>query len=325
MITQSLLPLSAAGAIRKELSEVITTFRNGVPVWLLTKYSNVNDVFPSVDYDYQSLIPVSNFKSPINYRYTRNSSHKKSSSGFHAFYPSGVLRPWNGYEFRRIFNQRQLSHVLLFLLEQHLFRDPVPYQYIARLCRDDISKMEEKSHLTDRSEHVYDISPITDFPSWVIQAWVTIAPKGLSANFEISLPVCKSQIPTQSLVTVTARLHSSAKLRTRKVIIDQNAIDEYRKIDKNQYLIISICNSCLSITWTCSKILFIFHTLTLLSILDVTTLFQLPIVNASNWMILAKWASSIFTSSVVSNFQTYKFFLRKTQLSLRFFVLFLFV
>lgn len=32
MITQSLLPLSAAGAIKYKLSEVITILRNGVPV-----------------------------------------------------------------------------------------------------------------------------------------------------------------------------------------------------------------------------------------------------------------------------------------------------
>jgi len=45
-----------------------------------------------------------------------------------------------------------------------------------------------------------------------MQACVTIAPSGLSASFDINLPVSKSQTPTQSLVTVTAKLHSSAKL-----------------------------------------------------------------------------------------------------------------
>lgn len=78
---------------------------------------------------------------------------------------------------------------------------------------------------------------------------------------------------------------------------------------RSVYLIMSICNSCLSITCTCSKILLMFHTLTLLSILDVTTLFQFPTVSASNWMILAKCASSTFTSSDVSSDQTYRFFL----------------
>lgn len=46
----------------------------------------------------------------------------------------------------------------------------------------------------------------------VIQACVTIAPNGLSASLDINLPVCKSQTPTQSLVTVAAILPSSAKL-----------------------------------------------------------------------------------------------------------------
>lgn len=45
-----------------------------------------------------------------------------------------------------------------------------------------------------------------------MQACVTIAPSGLSASFDINLPVSKSQTPTQSLVTVTAKLPSSAKL-----------------------------------------------------------------------------------------------------------------
>lgn len=48
--------------------------------------------------------------------------------------------------------------------------------------------------------------------SCVMQACVTIAPNGLSASFDINLPVCRSQTPTQSLVTVTAKLPSSAKL-----------------------------------------------------------------------------------------------------------------
>lgn len=46
----------------------------------------------------------------------------------------------------------------------------------------------------------------------VMQACVTIAPNGLSASLDINLPVSKSQTPTQSLVTVTAKLLSSAKL-----------------------------------------------------------------------------------------------------------------
>ena len=41
-----------------------------------------------------------------------------------------------------------------------------------------------------------------------------MAPKGLSANFEINLPACKSHTPAQPLVTVTARLQCSAKLLT---------------------------------------------------------------------------------------------------------------
>ena len=66
---------------------------------------------------------------------------------------------------------------------------------------------------------------ITNFPSCVIQAWVTIAPKGVSANFEINFPVCKSQIPTQSLVTVAAKLQSSARLLKKvKEITDKNEL-----------------------------------------------------------------------------------------------------
>lgn len=53
---------------------------------------------------------------------------------------------------------------------------------------------------------------LTHLLSCVIQACVTIAPSGLSANFDINLPVSKSQTPTQSLVTVMAKLLSSAKL-----------------------------------------------------------------------------------------------------------------
>lgn len=79
-------------------------------------------------------------------------------------------------------------------------------------------------------------NPITNFPSWVIQAWVTIAPKGLSASFEINLPVCKSQIPTQSLVTMAAILHSSAKLWIdEKEISIKNKVDLYQVSDKIQY------------------------------------------------------------------------------------------
>lgn len=53
---------------------------------------------------------------------------------------------------------------------------------------------------------------LTHLLSCVMQAWVTIAPSGLSASFDINLPVSKSQTPTQSLVTVAAKLPSSAKL-----------------------------------------------------------------------------------------------------------------
>lgn len=87
-----------------------------------------------------------------------------------------------------------------------------------------------------------------DLPSCVMQACVTIAPKGLSANFEINFPVCKSQIPTQSLVTVAAKLQSSARLLIQ--IEDRtNYVKILLPIKKNiRYLIMSICNSCLSIT-----------------------------------------------------------------------------
>lgn len=53
---------------------------------------------------------------------------------------------------------------------------------------------------------------LTYLLSCVMQACVTIAPSGLSASFDINLPVSKSQTPTQSLVTVMAKLPSSAKL-----------------------------------------------------------------------------------------------------------------
>jgi len=152
---------------------------------------------------------------------------------------------------------------------------------------------------------------LTYLLSCVIQACVTIAPNGLSASFDISLPVNKSQTPTQSLVTVTAKLPSSAKL-LYNIQSELHAQFLLLFLSLQDYLNMSICSSCLSMTWTCSKILLIFHTLTLLSMLDVTTLFQFPTVNASNWMILAKCASSIFTKSDVSSDQTYRFFLRKT-------------
>jgi hypothetical protein len=53
-------------------------------------------------------------------------------------------------------------------------------------------------------------------PSGVIMAWVTIAPKGLSASFDISFPIRKFQTPTQFRVTVTAKLKSSDKLKKQK-------------------------------------------------------------------------------------------------------------
>lgn len=65
------------------------------------------------------------------------------------------------------------------------------------------------------------------------------------------------------------------------------------------YLMESTCNSCLSITWTVSKILLIFHTLAVLSIEEVTILFQFPIVRGSSWIILPKWASRTLTSFFV--------------------------
>lgn len=68
-------------------------------------------------------------------------------------------------------------------------------------------------------------------------------------------------------------------------------------------------SSCLSITCTCSKILLMFHTLTERSIDDVIAQFQFPIVNASNWMIRPKWASSTLTNCRVRKHHTYKFFL----------------
>lgn len=142
-----------------------------------------------------------------------------------------------------------------------------------------------------------------------MQACVTIAPSGLSASFDINLPVSKSQTPTQSLVTVTAKLPSSAKLFYN---VQSESRNSHLFFFLQDYLNMSICSSCLSMTWTCSKILLMFHTLTLLSILDVTTLFQFPTVNASSWMILAKCASSILIKSDVSSDQTYRFFLRKT-------------
>lgn len=77
----------------------------------------------------------------------------------------------------------------------------------------------------------------------------------------------------------------------------------------HKYLMLSICNSCRSMMCTCSKILFMFHTLTERSMDDVIAQFQLPIVSASSWMIRPKCASSTFNSCRVCRHQTYKFFL----------------
>lgn len=56
--------------------------------------------------------------------------------------------------------------------------------------------------------------------------------------------------------------------------------------------------------------LLMFHTLTVLSMEDVTILFQLPTVSGSSCIIRAKCASRIFTSFFDSMHHTYKFFLK---------------
>lgn len=83
--------------------------------------------------------------------------------------------------------------------------------------------------------------------SGVMRAWVTMAPRGLSASLESRRPICRSQTPTQPRVTVTARPAYWHRLTE------------------------SIWSSWRSITWTCSKMLLMFHTLTVLSIDDVIT------------------------------------------------------
>lgn len=73
----------------------------------------------------------------------------------------------------------------------------------------------------------------------------------------------------------------------------------------------SICSSCRSMTWTCSKTLFMFQTLTVRSIDDVMTEFHGPVVYGTNDRILPKCASSTFTNWPSAMVQTYRFFLER--------------
>lgn len=145
------------------------------------------------------------------------------------------------------------------------------------------------------------------FPSGVISAWVTMAPKWLSASLDKRRPERNSQTPTQLLVTVAARSVCDKLPNEFKLVSKWNY--PYGDAGPAIYLILSICSSWRSITWTCSKILLIFQTLTERSIDEVMTLFQLPIVRASSWIMRPKWASNIFSNCLVSKHQTYRFFL----------------
>lgn len=61
-----------------------------------------------------------------------------------------------------------------------------------------------------------------------------------------------------------------------------------RFVRLNRYLMLSICNSCRSITCTSSKMLLMFQIFTDLSIDDVMTLFHEPMVSDSSCMMRPK-------------------------------------
>lgn len=122
-----------------------------------------------------------------------------------------VARFGDGQNPRSVLDEGELLYARLFVFEDHLLGQSQPDEYVAGFRRYDVSEIVGECEFTirDTNERAY-------FPSGVMMACVTMAPKGLSASFATSFPIRKSHTPTQFLVAVTAKLRLSDKLEKKK-------------------------------------------------------------------------------------------------------------